>query len=43
MVSLHLGQATIVIVSLIVSFVLYAVAMILTKANAIAEENEYTI
>ena len=28
---------------LLVSFVLYAVAMILTKANAIAEENEYTI
>ncbi|MDU2964048.1 MAG: DUF2975 domain-containing protein, partial [Streptococcus sp.] len=23
--------------------VLYAVAMILTKANAVAEENEYTI
>ena len=28
---------------LLVSFVLYAVSMILTKANAIAEENEYTI
>ena len=28
---------------LLVSFILYAVAMILTKANAIAEENEYTI
>ena len=28
---------------LLVSFVLYAVAMILTKANTIAEENEYTI
>ena len=28
---------------LLVSFFLYAVAMILTKANAIAEENEYTI